>query len=120
MFSTTPTFGEDGAAAVFHVSGSSGFALGHYPGDPIFPGVQSLHLMQSLAEAFVGNLRGAPCRAAGLKRVSYLDLVRPGDVALLECDPPQPDRSGAMTVARVRLWVGNRLCAKSEFLFDPS
>ena len=120
MFSTIPTFGEDGAAALYHVSGSTGFALGHYPGDPIFPGVLSLHLMQGLAEAYVGRLANERRRATSLKRVSYIDLVRPGDVALVECDPPQPDRSGAQTVARVRLLVGDRLCAKSEFLFDPT
>lgn len=119
MFSGKPTFGEDCAAALYHVSGSAGFILGHYPGDPLFPGVMSLHLMQTLAEGYVSVRAGAPRRATGLKRVSYLDLVRPGDVAVVECDPPKPAPGGAQTVARARLRVGDRLCAKSEFLFDP-
>lgn len=119
MFSTAPTFATEGATARFHVSGSNGFALGHYPGDPVFPGVMSLHLMQTLAEAFVNDQAAAPQRAAGFKRVSYLSLVRPGDVAIVECDPPKHSAATGQTVTKARLRVGDRLCVKSEFIFNP-
>lgn len=119
MFSTLPEFRAEGASATFHVSGSSGFALGHYPGDPVFPGVLSLHLMQRLAEAFVSDRTGIAQRASGLKRVSYLALVRPGDAAVVECDPPAHSAATGQTLARARLRVGDTICAKSEFIFTP-
>ncbi len=118
MFSKPIDFSAGGAVAIYHVSGTTAFALGHYPGDPIFPGVLSLHLMQQLAEAFAYHLTGTQHVAKGIKRVSYLSLVRPGDTVMVECDPPAPHAVSRQHIIKARLSVDDVLTAKSEFYFN--
>lgn len=117
---TNETYSNVAGTARHAVSGSTGFALGHYPDDPIFPGVMSLNLMQHLAEGLAGHLTGDERRAKGIKRVSYLSPVRPGDVLHIACDAPKAGKDPARAVIKSRLLVGERLVAKSDFLFDLS
>lgn len=119
MFSTSPQFDDGQAMAQYQVSGSQAFALGHYPGDPVFPGVMSLYLMQTLAEAQASEIAGTPRKASGIKRVSFLSLIRPGDTAEIRCDPPKTASDG-QTVIRSHLTVQGTVCAKSEILFTAA
>ncbi|QTA80042.1 Beta-hydroxydecanoyl thiol ester dehydrase domain-containing protein, FabA/FabZ [Desulfonema limicola] len=48
---------------------------GHFPGDPILPGIAQLALvMDSLHQAFKTKIR-----ISGLKRVRFRQIIRPGD-----------------------------------------
>ncbi|SDD98539.1 3-hydroxymyristoyl/3-hydroxydecanoyl-(acyl carrier protein) dehydratase [Cupriavidus sp. YR651] len=66
------------------VSGSDLFALGHYPGNPVYPGALMLERMLAMAGALVSGTLGQPARATAVKRVQYLGVVVPGDVVTLE------------------------------------
>ena len=85
MYSREPVFETDGAFARYHVSGSAPFVLGHYPSDPIFPGVMSLHGMETLCAMLCRRLCTASVREVVLKRISYLGIIRPGDVLDIRC-----------------------------------
>jgi 3-hydroxymyristoyl/3-hydroxydecanoyl-(acyl carrier protein) dehydratase len=65
------------------VSGTDIFALGHYPGNPIYPGVLIAGALCDLAGVFAGDILGGPARAVAIQRIQYLDAVVPGDVVEL-------------------------------------
>lgn len=118
MFGNKETYSNTSANAHYYVSGSTAFALGHYPEDPIFPGVMSLNLMQSLAEGLAKHLTGETRLARGIKRISYIAPVRPGSVMHVACDAPISSSDCQETIIKSRVTVGDQLVAKSEFLFD--
>ena len=62
---------------------------GHFPGDPLLPGIAQLHLVM---EAIQASLNGE-IRLAGLKRVRFKRIIRPGDPIAIAADPV-PDNPG--------------------------
>ncbi|MEL6679105.1 MAG: hypothetical protein AAFQ51_10380 [Pseudomonadota bacterium] len=118
MYSTPVSITDVGASADYHVSGTTSFALGHYPEDPIYPGVMSLRLMQGVAEAMASHATGEKANAATLKRVSYLKMIRPGDVLRIECDRPKHSAATGRHNVKARVLVGEEIAAKSEFTFN--
>ena len=101
MFAETPHVRADGAKAVLHVSGTTPFALGHYPEDPIYPGVLSLGCMQALATEYVQRLKRFDMEPTGIKRVSYLAQIRPGDKLDVSCDEAKPKGDSLIVKSRV-------------------
>ena len=56
---------------------------GHFPGDPMLPGIAQLHLvMEALKEAL-----GEGIRLAGLKRVRFKRVIRPGEAIAIAAEP---------------------------------
>ena len=66
------------------VSGTDLFALGHYPGNPVYPGALMLDRMLTMAVALAGQALGQRAWARTVKRVQYLGVVMPGDVVGLD------------------------------------
>lgn len=73
----------DQASAVLLVSGSDPFALGHYPGNPIYPGVLTAEHLCRLAQAMCSQAAGQAVHVVGIQRMQYLDAIVPGDVVEL-------------------------------------
>ncbi|MBP7340922.1 MAG: MaoC/PaaZ C-terminal domain-containing protein [Smithellaceae bacterium] len=55
---------------------------GHFPGEPILPGIAILHAVSEAIERDA-QTRGETSRIASLKRVRFTGPVRPGDTILL-------------------------------------
>lgn len=66
------------------VSGSDLFALGHYPGHPVYPGALMLDRMLAMAVNLASGTLGHGAYAASVLRAQYLGVVVPGDVVVLE------------------------------------
>jgi len=72
--------------AAYTVTGSEVFLAGHFPGNPVFPGVIQLEaLAQSGAIAVLADERyaGKLPLFGGVERVRWRRLVRPGDQLLM-------------------------------------
>jgi 3-hydroxymyristoyl/3-hydroxydecanoyl-(acyl carrier protein) dehydratase len=71
---------------------------GHFPGDPLLPGIAQLHLV---LETLRGALGGV-IRLTGLKRVRFKRVIRPGEPIAIAVEAV-PDKPGhyrfALTVA---------------------
>ena len=71
---------------------------GHFPGDPMLPGIAQLHLvLETLKESL-----GEGLRLTGLKRVRFKRIIRPDEVIAIATDPV-PDKPG---LYRFQLTIG--------------
>lgn len=101
----------------YRVRGDEWFLDGHFPGNPIVPGVvQCEMLAQSVCVLLAGVMKpGDTPMYTGLDKVRFKAPVRPGDTFETECritraKPPFYFAEGKGT-------VDGRLCVKAEFSF---
>lgn len=58
------------------IAADSSWFSGHFPGDPILPGIAQLRMVADL----IVTSSAIPLRIAGLSRVKFRKIVRPGEV----------------------------------------
>lgn len=64
------------------VENSSWFS-GHFPDNPIFPGIAQLELIVKL----VSEATGTPLKLIGMSRVKFRKIVQPGDLLGIQVAP---------------------------------
>lgn len=108
---------EDCAVAHYTVRGDEFFLQGHFPGNPIVPGVI---LCEILAQSACVLLKDAIPRGelpvyTGLDRVRFRHPVRAGDTLEARCQIVRARHP--FYFASGTLHVGEQLCASAEFSF---
>ena len=91
---------------------------GHFPGDPIMPGVKMVEaLAQCGAVAVLSQPenRGKLALFAGIDGVRFKRIVRPGEVLDLVCDVETV--RGPIGKGRVRATVGGELAVRGTLTF---
>jgi 3-hydroxyacyl-[acyl-carrier-protein] dehydratase len=109
----------DGEEAVGHYSvrGDEFFLKGHFPGNPIVPGVILCEILAQSACVLMKDdmTDGKLAVYTGLNNVKFRSSVRPGDTVETRCQitrVKKPFYFGKGTVS-----VGDRLCVSAEFSF---
>ena len=105
------------AVGHYHVRGDEFFLRGHFPGNPIVPGVI---LCEILAQSACVLLKDQMCRGAlpvytGLNNVRFRAPVRPGDVIETRCRITRAKHPFYFAEGTVK--VADRLCVSGEFSF---
>lgn len=105
------------ACGQYHVRGDEWFLRGHFPGNPVVPGVILCEILaQSACILLAGEMgAGKTPMYTGLNNVRFKSPVRPGDTFETRCritraKPP-------FYFAEGEGYVGSRLCLKAEFSF---
>jgi 3-hydroxyacyl-[acyl-carrier-protein] dehydratase len=91
---------------------------GHFPGNPIMPGVLQIEaLAQAGAVAVLAEEanRGKLALFAGIDDVRFKRIVRPGDELTLECDLEQV--RGPIGRGKARASVGDELAVRGTLTF---
>lgn len=111
------------AVGIKNVSLNEPFLTGHFPGNPVMPGVlivEALAQVGAVALLSEEENRGKLGLLTGLDGVRFRRMVRPGDCLRLEVDLLR--RRGPLGKAAGRALVDGELAAEAEILFalaDP-
>ena len=111
--------GENGEGpCTFSVPGTFSGYRGHFPGNPILPGIVQLSFIRRLAERRLG----IPLRLAGVRRIKYLRLITPDlPVTLnLELTPGETEGAWAANASFVNADGGRVSAAKLIFASKES
>ena len=109
--------GENTAVGRYHVRGDEWFLQGHFPGNPVVPGVVLCEMMaQSCCVLLAGKISGtATPYFTSLDKVKFRHPVRPGDTLRTECTVTRS--RGAFHFASAKGYVGDTLCVSADFSF---
>ena len=109
--------GEDGHCyAKYRVKDDEIFCQGHFPGNPIVPGVILCEIMaQSCALLVQEDLKGMTPLYTGIDNVRFKNIVKPGD--LCEVTARLKSRRGPMFFCEAMLMVDGMLCCKGDLSF---
>ena len=106
----------DTAYGVYHVTGNEYFVQGHFPGNPVVPGVILCEIMgQCSCILLIDELPGRTPMYAGLDKVRFKNPVRPGDD--IKVTSKITSRRGLTFFVEAEAKVDDKLCAKANMIF---
>lgn len=107
----------DGTAhAKYLIKEDEFFCRGHFPGNPIVPGVIQCEIMaQSCALLVKDEIKGRTTLYSGIDNVRFKNIVRPGD--LCEITAKLTGRRGLLFFCEAVLKVNEKLCCKGNLSF---
>ena len=92
------------------------FCRGHFPGNPIVPGVIQCEIMaQSCALLVKDLIQGHTTLYSGIDNVRFKNIVRPGDTC--EITTKRTGQRGMMFFCEASLKVDGKLCCKGNLSF---
>ena len=108
---------EDGTAeGVYHVRGDEFFLRGHFPGNPVVPGVIQCEIIaQASCMLMKDAIPGATPYYAGINSVRFRRPVRPGDTIVVRSELVRSKLN--LYVVKAEAKVDGELCAGGEFIF---
>lgn len=108
---------QDTAIGHYTVRGDEFFLQGHFPGNPIVPGVILCEILAQSACVLLQDClsEGMLPVYTGLDKVKFRSPVRPGDTVETRCTITRAKHPFYFAQGTVR--VGDRLCVSAEFSF---
>ncbi len=100
----------------YRVRGDEFFLQGHFPGNPVVPGViQCEMLAQSACVLLLGKAEGMTPLYTGLNNVKFRGQVKPGDIFETQCELVRS--RGNFYFAKGIGSVDGKVCVSAEFSF---
>ena len=100
------------------VTFSEPYFAGHFPGNPVMPGVLIIEALAQTGAAAILSLpenKGKTAYFAGIDKAKFKQMVRPGDVLTLETQIIRT--KGPIGVGEAVATVDGKLVAKAELTF---
>ncbi len=110
---------EDSVAGVKNVTMNEPFFQGHFPGNPVMPGVLQIEAMAQVGGILVLSSVPDPenywTMFLGVENFKFRKMVLPGDTLVLHCDLTAPIKRGIAKM-RGRGYVGNQLVCEGSMV----
>lgn len=108
---------EDGSATGYYtVNGDEFFLQGHFPGNPVVPGVILCEMMaQTCAVMLSSEAQDATPYFTSLNNVKFKNMVKPGDKIEFKCAITKTKKP--FYFASGTGYVDGKLCVKGDFSF---
>ena len=104
------------AHAKYRIREDEFFCRGHFPGNPIVPGVIQCEIMaQSCALLVKDLIKGHTTLYSGIDNVRFKNIVRPGDTC--EITARLTSQRGMLFFCEASLKVNGKLCCKGNLSF---
>ena len=102
--------------AKYRIKENEFFCQGHFPDNPIVPGVIQLEIMaQSCALLVKDDLPGKTTLYSGISNAKFKGIVRPGD--LCEITTRLTSKRGPLYFCKAELSVSGKICCLGELSF---
>jgi 3-hydroxyacyl-[acyl-carrier-protein] dehydratase len=100
----------------YTVRGDEWFLQGHFPGNPVVPGVVLCEMIGQNCAVLLGDqLKGKTPFFTGMNQVKFRKSVRPGDAIVLEAVITR--RKGPFFLTKGRALLDGQVAAEGEFSF---
>lgn len=105
------------ACGRYHVTGEEFFVQGHFPGNPVVPGVILCEMLAQNCCVLLGEgaAEGATPYYTSLDKVRFKHPVKPGDTVELVCSITKARGPFRFATGQVR--VGDTVCVTADFSF---
>ena len=100
------------------ITGDEYFVQGHFPGNPVVPGVIQCEMLAQNCCVLLGEggaAEGTTPMYTSLDKVRFKSPVRPGDTVELRCSITRS--RGMFHFAHGEAYVGDRLCCSADMSF---
>lgn len=109
---------EDTVVGIKNVTFNEHFFQGHFPGEPVMPGVLLVEAMAQVGGMLVLNdvdeSENWSTYFLKMDKVKIRQKVVPGDTLIIKCHMPEPPRRGIVQMY-CHVYVGNKIVAEGDF-----
>lgn len=94
------------------------FFSGHFPGEPVMPGVLIIEALAQVGAVLILSKeenKGKTAYFGSISKAKFRNKVRPGDVLILEIDLIKS--KGPVGVGNAKAYVDGKVCVEAELTF---